>query len=1035
VRITFVNHQAWIRSILAAVLMLPAGSLALGQTPATTDGARRIPDALNFANGLYRDRRYDLASEEYQNFLNTNPNALDAADARFGLASARLFLGRYKEARQEYEKFLKDAPANHPNIPTATFRVGETAYLLGDLEAAKSSLEAFLKASPNHRNAEAAWSHLGDVHFRVEAYAKAQQAYENVIKIPNARLADRAKLRLGQTLSAKGETDSAVKILKGLAEAGSAEWADKAWFEIGRVEVTAGRFDRAVDAYASLVSKTPKSPLVSEAQLQKAEALGRLERRDEAETLLKPLLNGNSPALAARAADALGSSLMARGKVAEALTTFDEATTKFLNTPTTSILRFHAAEAAQALGKADDARSRFLKASEAGSDDSLADDALLRAAAIALEAGKLDDASALAGSLTVKFPKTDRAADSHLIEARVALARPKPDAKTAIQLLTQALEAEKPNPATAQALRYYLALAYRADGQSDKASAILDTLAKTPSAPGATDAQFMLGQGHIESGRFAEAIPALEKYLATKPKGEVADFALAHIAHAQLETGQADAARKTLVELTVKFPQSKALAVSRLRVAEAALSAKTYDRAAEFFKLAAEGAEPAIKARAQSGLGWALLQSGKSAEAAAAFDVLLKASPDDPLAADAALARAKALETAKQVEPALAAYLLVMDRYAKSEVAGPAALGRARLLVEAKKPAEAAELFARIERDFPKATGQDDLIAERAWALVDAEKTAEADALFEKILKDYPSSPRTADARYNLAESAFVAKKFDKIAALVAPVISADSKAKPSLIQSSLYRLGRTQVELKAWKDSTATFGRLIKDYPDGSYRREAQFWNGEVAFQSGDVSSAETTFAALISEPVQPTDAPGLIQTAKRRRIQGLVQLAKWKDALAAADAYSSTGSTSTADPHVADVDYARGRAYQGLAQFDEARAAFGKVIEARKGSELAARAQFMRGETYFHQKDYRKALSEFLKVDYLYDVPTWQASALLEAGKVHEQLGQWAEAAETYERLRSKFPADPNAAKAQERLDAAKKRVDGTARANAGE
>jgi TolA-binding protein len=74
-------------------------------------------------------------------------------------------------------------------------------------------------------------------------------------------------------------------------------------------------------------------------------------------------------------------------------------------------------------------------------------------------------------------------------------------------------------------------------------------------------------------------------------------------------------------------------------------------------------------------------------------------------------------------------------------------------------------------------------------------------------------------------------------------------------------------------------------------------------------------------------------------------------------------------------------------------------------------------------------------LKVDYLYDVPTWQASALLEAGKVHEQLGQWAEAAETYERLRSKFPADPNAAKAQERLDAAKKRVDGTARANAGE
>ena len=122
------------------------------------------------------------------------------------------------------------------------------------------------------------------------------------------------------------------------------------------------------------------------------------------------------------------------------------------------------------------------------------------------------------------------------------------------------------------------------------------------------------------------------------------------------------------------------------------------------------------------------------------------------------------------------------------------------------------------------------------------------------------------------------------------------------------------------------------------------------------------------------------------------------------------------------------RGRALQGLARFEESRAAFARVIEARKGSELAARAQFMRGETYFHEKNYRKALPEFLKVDYLYDAPAWQSSALLEAGKVHEQLGQWAEAAETYERLRSRFPTDPNAAKAKDRLDAARKRAGGT-------
>ena len=116
-----------------------------------------------------------------------------------------------------------------------------------------------------------------------------------------------------------------------------------------------------------------------------------------------------------------------------------------------------------------------------------------------------------------------------------------------------------------------------------------------------------------------------------------------------------------------------------------------------------------------------------------------------------------------------------------------------------------------------------------------------------------------------------------------------------------------------------------------------------------------------------------------------------------------------------LADVDYARGRALQGLARFDDARAAYQAVIEARKGGDLAARAQLMIGETYFHQKNYHEAIREFLKVDYLYDAPSWQAAALLEAGKVHERLDQWADAAETYEKLRDKFPKDPSAAEAK--------------------
>ena len=80
------------------------------------------------------------------------------------------------------------------------------------------------------------------------------------------------------------------------------------------------------------------------------------------------------------------------------------------------------------------------------------------------------------------------------------------------------------------------------------------------------------------------------------------------------------------------------------------------------------------------------------------------------------------------------------------------------------------------------------------------------------------------------------------------------------------------------------------------------------------------------------------------------------------------------------------------------------------------------MMGETYFHQKNYHEAIRQFLKVDILYDAPAWQAAALLETGKAYEQLTQWADAAETYERLRAKFPEDPSAREAAPRLEAAK-------------
>ena len=842
-------------------------------------------------------------------------------------------------------------------------------------------------------------------------------------------LADRARFGLGRTLALQKESEPALKVLSELAEKGGRDWAEKAWVQIGQIEAGAGHFDRSVAAFETLERVAPQSAHLSEARLNRAEVLIRLDRRPEAEALLRGLLADAPQNLAAQAALVLGTSQLDRGQPAEALATLDEARQRFPRSPMIPALWFRSAEAVLKQGKADEARARFLKAADADPNDPWADDAWLRAARLALERRDYTAARTLAASFPGRFPDSPLRADAHLIEGRAALGAGR--TKDAIAILGALIAEDKPGPETASVASYQLSQAYRKDGQAAKADEVLNTLARSPAATRVVaDAHYMLGQGHIEARRFAEAIPALEKYLNDKPNGEVADYALAHLVQAHLEFGETDAAEKSLAQLADRFPASKTLVPTRLRMAEAALAARRFDRAAELFPLVIAANDPALKTRAQSGIGWLLLEKGQPAVAAAAFEVLLEEAPNDPLAPDAALGRARALEAARETDRALTAYARVAEAYPKTEPARLAALARARLLVESRHPAEAAEAFARLVEDFdPKGAektgaGLDTLLAEWGWALVDAEKTAEADRVFGRLLDEFPQSPRAADARFNMAESANHEKDYAKVVTLLAPVVAEGSQAPPRMVASALYRLGRTQAKLKDWPGAAATLDRLIGEFPEDPLRREARFLRAEVALESDDATTAEAGFQALESEPAAPSDPEGFLRSVQRRRIQSLVALKQWEKVLEAADAFRADAA---ADPQIAEVEYARGRALQSLPQprFDEARVAYQKVIDARKGGDLAARAQLMRGETYFHQKNYKEAKREFLRVYVLYQAPAWQAAALLEAGKVCEQLSQWKEAADTYDELRSRFPDDPNAAEAGRRLEAVQKRL----------
>ena len=996
---------------------VPASPGRAQSRPDRPSDARGAPEGLKFAHALLRDRRYDLAADQYEQFLKTNPKPADEAEARFGLGRARLFLNDFPAARREFERFLVLAP-DDPNAASARFRIGEAAYLMNDLAAAREALQSYTAEHPEGIHRDTAWPELGDACFRLGDLPAAKVAYLKSLEVePDGRLANRARYQLGKTLAALGETGEAVEVLSALGSASDPEWSGKARLQEGQILLGEGKAAEAVERFRALDSSHPPGVSATEVRVRLGEALIQSDRHDEAEAILSPLAAEGSRSVAPPAAFALAGSLLDQGKADRALAACDAAIARAPDSPWVPRLLYRSAEAVLKQGDAADARARFLRVATDHPKDAWAPSAMLRASRAALDGGDEAAASAIASKFPETFPGDPLALDARLVAARAALALDRAgDAVAALESI--AADAE-PGSEVAQSASYYLGLAYKANGQAEKSDARLMDLAKSPALPASADALLVLGFSRFEAKQYDEAATAFQGYLDARPKGDDAPRALAYLALAKGAAGDADAAGAALDRLAKEWPKSDALPRARLILAESALKAKRYDEAEALFRAIDEGGDPQWRPRALSGLGWAGMGAGRPEQAASAFASLIELAPEDPLAADAALGRGQALDAAGKPDEALDALALVLSQHPQSPQAPIARSIRARILGRMGKASEAADELRALIKTPPAGVSVPDLLVDLGWLLLDSGKPDEADATFRTLLDEHPDSPRADDARVFLAESLFAQGKPDEAAALLEPVAAEGSRSDPVLLQTALLRLGRIALARGDAAEAASRFDRLATAYPDGKFLLEAKFGKAEADLKAGRAAEAEPRFAEVAKQA-----DPKLAASARVRRAQALAAMGRWDDALAEADAIQGDMTPLTA-AQGADLNYVRGRALHDQARFDEARAAFQAAIDAAPGSETAAKSQFLRGETYFRQDNLNEALREFHKADLTYKNPEWQAAALLEAGKIYGKLGRWSDAADTFQKIAANFPGDARIDEVNRLLGEARKNV----------
>ncbi|HEY2760573.1 MAG TPA: tetratricopeptide repeat protein, partial [Pirellulales bacterium] len=519
----------------------------------------------------------------------------------------------------------------------------------------------------------------------------------------------------------------------------------------------------------------------------------------------------------------------------------------------------------------------------------------------------------------------------------------------------------------------------------------------------------------VSKDQYAEAIEPLQIYLTTASHDARTEQALSTLAICLMRSNRIDDAQRTLMELRKQFPQSKQLVLTAAQIADAAYDAGQFKVAADLFaELATSGGSPEIVAKGLAGIGWCRYQLGDFEGANFAMEQFLEKFPTDGAAPETALMRGQALEKLKKDDQAAIVYRQALKRYPQTKQMPQLLLAAARLYDRIGQDEEAVPIYDRVVREYPKSPDVDAVLYDLAWSLRDLGRANDSDKVFHKLCDEHPGSKFYGDATYRLAERASQHSENDMARGLLAPLLAKED-CPADVREHALYLMAQMAIGEEKWCTAEPFLTHMVQSFPDGKLCVPAQFWLAEIAFRSGDYAMAQERFDAVapqVSDHSEPWMA-----IVPLRRAQILAGQKQWAAARTMAE---TVAQDYPKFDRLFEADYVIGRALAAEEKYDEARTAFTRVVQSASGgkTETAAMAQLKIADAYFQQDDYQAALREYLRVDTLYGFPHWQASALLQAARCYEKLGQQKDAGELYARVLQSYPQTEFVAEASRKL-----------------
>ncbi len=1036
--------------LFALILVLFAAGAA-NATPADDDYTLGLT--------LYGQKRWDLAIETFEDYLKKYPDHKNVPLAKVYLAQGYVNQQNYKQARVVLRDFLKKHPKNK-NESQAMYRVAECSYFLEDYPAAIKEFQTFLKKSPDDPLTEWVFPYLADSYLRAGNAKQAEEVFRRSLKkFPQGRFLEDSRFGLAQSLERLNRPKEAITQYQLLIKAPQSQRVAEAMFNLGMLYFQQKEFSKTAEIFTQLVEDYPDNALVPLAQLNTGYAYYSLKKWDLAKqnfdaAAISPTYRDTARFWLAQVYKSQGDYTQAK-KILQIL---------LRDKPAENLLpriTFQLAECQLRLGKYDEASAEFLAYLKQWPKGESVGKAYVHAIEVSLLNNRPGQSWTLAEQALKAKPKLPEQLQREikLLQARsLSIEKPSQDPlpeslkeypqrlQRADSILTKLLKEtdKKDSDVMSQQIRYQAARTKKELGAGNEAIKIIAAITtekpekKTLQIP---EAWLLLAGCQYEARNYQAAFEASQKFLALSPDESAAKQGLIVQLNSLMELGQIKQAIPVMESLRKHQLPPAQLAQLIFQLADAAYSKKEWAQAEQLYQSLLEIApSPQWKIKGLSAIGWTQFEAKQFDASAETFRKLKEQFPDSKqAAADAGYMRGMAKLKANQFEEAAKIFLETAETF-RSQPEDKQ--GNEIHLIAYRSAREAARAFRRLNKvkesdkgykiayeelrkqPDPKKQHLDKLLDE--WALLhyEAEQYEQADHIFELLVKETPQSDRADDAMLSLAESQYIAGKTDEAGKLLEQ-LAGNPQADQYVKRRSLYQL----VMLKSEQ----------KDFD--SLKKYAELYLKTINIQKADISELGEVESQLIQFYL---DANQLKQAR-----QQLDQLMKRADALdekqspawlprsyvLAAELarrekkydevrsiLASVKKRFANSDELAQVEVIAGRTYIAEAKFDDALKMFKSVLD-RAGSKkhlAAAQSQFYIAETALMQKEYSKAVKEYIRMAVLFPgYPDLQSAAMFQAGQCDEVLKNVEQAIKSYEELIRLFPNSEFTDKAKERIE----------------